>query len=293
MKPMLAADIEGMTMMLKYPLLASPKLDGIRAITTDSGLLTRSLKLVRNEFIQRELRMLPPGLDGELIVGSPTAPDAFLAATSGVMRVGGEPDFQFHVFDYFGEPRMAYVRRLQTALSMWATAKLRRVAMVEQRPCENEVQLLEYEAQLLARGYEGAMVRSAEGIYKHGRATVKEGYLTKVKRFSDAEATVTGYKELQHNNNVATTNKLGLTERSTHKAGQVGAGMLGALECMTPEGVTFDLGTGFTEAQRVELWKARKQLVGKLAKYKFFPTGSKERPRFPVWKGFRDTEDLS
>ena len=48
----------------------------------------------------------------------------------------------------------------------------------------------------------------------------------------------------------------------------------------------------WTKELRVELWKDRANLVGKFIKYKFFPSGSKDRPRFPVWLGFRDKIDM-
>jgi hypothetical protein len=58
-------------------------------------------------------------------------------------------------------------------------------------------------------------------------------------------------------------------------------------------GVAFRIGTGFTDAQRAELWAMHNagKLVGKIGTYKFFAGGSKDKPRFPVWKSFR--EDLS
>ena len=59
-------------------------------------------------------------------------------------------------------------------------------------------------------------------------------------------------------------------------------------------GVEFECGTGqgLTKELRVELWKDRANLVGKFIKYKFVPSGSKDRPRFPVWLGFRDKIDM-
>jgi DNA ligase-1 len=57
--------------------------------------------------------------------------------------------------------------------------------------------------------------------------------------------------------------------------------------------VEFEIGTGFTEQQRVELWLDRMNLRGKLVKYKSQPVGVKDKPRFPVFLGWRDRRDLS
>ena len=100
MKPMLAyqklPDLEALT----YPLIASPKLDGIRCLIVDGVAVSRSLKPIRNKYVQSILGSHEfNGLDGELVVGSPTDPDVYLKTNSGVMSVEGEPDFTYLVFD--------------------------------------------------------------------------------------------------------------------------------------------------------------------------------------------------
>jgi DNA ligase-1 len=57
-------------------------------------------------------------------------------------------------------------------------------------------------------------------------------------------------------------------------------------------GVEFDIGTGFTESQRQLLWAQGDNLMGKIVKYKSQPTGVKDKPRFPVFLGFRDKVDM-
>lgn len=70
MKPMLSATLED-PLRLTWPVLGSPKLDGLRCIIKDGMALSRNLKPFRNKFVQEQLSTLPNGLDGELIVGSP------------------------------------------------------------------------------------------------------------------------------------------------------------------------------------------------------------------------------
>src|SRR5690606_13727087 len=113
----------------------------------------------------------------------------------------------------------------------------------------------------------------------------------KVKRFLDDEARVIGFKELLSNQNEAVVNELGLLERSTHKEGKVPMGVLGALE-VEWNGVTFELGSGFKAHERQLLWEQREALVGRLVKFKYFPVGIKEAPRFPTFLGFRSDLDL-
>ena len=149
------------------------------------------------------------------------------------------------------------------------------------------------EERYLADGYEGVMLRSLQGIYKFGRATKKEGALLKLKRFADSEATILGLIEQMHNTNESTINALGLKERSSHKANLVGKDTLGALSVRdVTTGVEFEIGTGFDDAERAKIWAHKDAYIGKLVKYKYFPSGSKDKPRFPVYQGIRDPRDM-
>ena len=85
MKPMLAvkADIDK----LKFPVYIQKKLDGIRCIVKDGVVLSRTLKPIRNEYVQSLFSHLE-GADGELVVGSATDEKAFQTTSSGVMSKG-------------------------------------------------------------------------------------------------------------------------------------------------------------------------------------------------------------
>jgi ATP-dependent DNA ligase len=136
-------------------------------------------------------------------------------------------------------------------------------------------------------GFEGIMLRSPNGLYKHGRSPMREQGLMKVKRFHDAEAFVVGVVEKEINLNPATTNALGLTQRSSSKANKKAAGTLGALVCELRSGakpVRFEVGTGFDEATRARIWAARSDWIGSRIKFKYqsLPAdGRAEVPRFP------------
>ena len=118
--------------------------------------------------------------------------------------------------------------------------------------------------------------------------------MVKIKRHVDAEAIVIGAEELMHNANEPTTNALGYTERTSHLANQVGMGTLGSLrvQLLSDPDVEFSVGTGMTAEDRTWMWNNREQMVGKIIKYKSFPVGVKDKPRHPVFLGFRDLEDL-
>ena len=275
---------------LVYPVLASVKLDGVRALVIDGVLMSRNLKPIPNRLVQQLFKDLPPGLDGELICGAPTEPDAYRKTMSAVMGDGNSiRDLTYWIFDNFRVPG-GFQKRFKTLGAEYPS-----VSVVPHVLCKNAADLIEYEAAAVDAGHEGVMVRSLDGPYKHGRSTAREGYLLKVKRFEDANAVVIGVEELMHNGNQATTNALGHTERSTHQANLVGLNSLGALIVRGAEapyiGVEFNIGTGFKMDERVKLWSKRAKLIGQTVKFKYFPTGSKDRPRFPVFLGWRHPID--
>lgn len=297
MKPMLAGKLEDRTEPLEFPVLASPKIDGIRCLVVAGMAMTRSMKPVPNLHIQAEIgNKILDGLDGELVVGNAFGPDVMTRTSSGVMSIDKHPEYTFCVFDDFSSD-LSFFHRLEQAnrrVAVLAEANELPVRCVPHEWIHRQEDLAEFEQRCLAAGYEGIMIRDPAAKYKQGRATAKKGELLKVKRFVDSEAIVTGFEEEMHNGNEATVNELGRTERSTAQAGLTGKGRLGVLLGQdVATGKPVRCGSGFTAKERQELWDLKHLLPGMLFTYKFFPTaGFDESPRHPVWKGLRDRRDM-
>ena len=294
-KPMLAGKCTDVSK-LKYPVLASLKLDGVRCIMVSGKLMSRTLKPIPNHLVQEVFKDVPDGSDGELIIGDPTAFNAYRKTVSAVMGDGNDiSGLRFYVFDNFkyDAPFVSRHNHLMTTICELNTQGLE---VLSHRLCIDEQELNDFEAKAVDAGHEGVMVRSLGGPYKQGRSTEKEGYLLKIKRFEDAEAEVTGFEERMHNGNSATTNALGRTERSSHKENLIGRGDLGALTVkglQAPyKGVEFNIGSGFDDEERMRIWQNKSEYVGKIVKFRYFPLGSKDRPRFPTFEGIRDERDM-
>jgi DNA ligase-1 len=285
-RPMLAGtpkDLGAIT----WPKIATPKYDGIRAITYQGQIVSRRLKPIPNRFIRETLQGLPDGLDGELMIEG-----TFSDVTSGIMSKDGEPPFVYHVFDWLGEDLTEpYINRIDR-LEQWCAAEGNPfVRYVPAELLESREDLDAFESQCLLGGFEGVMVRDPWGPYKFGRSTEKEGYLLKVKRWTTEEAIVVGFEELQHNDNPAEMNELGLTKRPTAKAGKRPGGTLGTL-VVEARRIRFEIGSGFTEAQRQEIWDHQDKYLHELVTFKHQAHGAKDKPRFPGFVGFRHVDDL-
>lgn len=288
-KPLLATDYDPAK--LRYPNWASPKLDGVRGVVRDGVVYSRSNKPIPNKHVQAKFKHLEH-FDGELIVGDPCSPTVYSDTVSIVMSHDKPADnVRFMAFDHVKNLTASYEARRNLLIK--DSVKHKHGDVHVQCEITTHDELVEYEADCLTMGYEGLILRDPASYYKQGRSTVNEGILLKVKQFRDAEAEVVGFEERMRNENEVTISELGRTKRSSHAAGKVGRGDLGALVCRTSEGVEFNIGTGFTDVQRADLWALRNDdLVGRIVKFKFFPVGVKEAPRHPVFLGWRDRIDM-
>lgn len=286
-KPLLAAPVDWDK--LTYDdLLLSSKLDGIRAVVINGVVLSRSLKPIPNRHVQSLFSHLEH-YDGELICGSPSAPDVYRKTNSAVMSVEGTPDVTFYAFDHIQDVDADYLTRYERL------EESDNVVVLEQIGVSDLMTVKGLEEMYINQGFEGVMLRKSRGPmskYKYGRATAKSCTLLKVKRFQDSEARITGFEELHSNQNEATTDALGHTVRSNHQANMRPMGTLGALVCVTVEGVEFKIGSGFDAATRQTLWNSRFDLLDAWVKYKHFPVGVLDAPRFPIFLGIRDAVDL-
>lgn len=272
---------------LTFPLLASLKLDGIRAMVYGGKVWSRKLLQIPSTEVQTLFgHSKYDGFDGELVVGPNNAKNVFQATTSVVMSDNKPGDVTFFVFDHFLGKNDPFVERIQRLTDLG-----HRVEWLEQKVVRNHDELDEIELKALDAGYEGLVLRDPYGPYKYGRSTLREGWMLKLKRFADAEGRAVGFVELFHNANEAQTNELGLTKRSTHQANKIPMDTLGAVQ-VDFHGEIVHVGTGFTELQRREIWQNQSIYLNKLLKFKYFPVGIKHLPRHPVFLGWRDARDL-
>jgi DNA ligase-1 len=288
MKPFTIRDVEKD---LRYPVLCTPKVDGIRCVTYPGGTpMSYKLKNIPNLHIRKVLEAYGvEGMDGELhIVGAKT----FGESSGPIMRESGTPDFVYYVFDVYNNPDY-YMNRVKS---------LDRLPK-PQPPCIKILKpVLVYDAEGFMKywnkcvndGFEGVITRH-NAPYKHGRGTKTFQDMGKYKNFQDDEAEIIGFEEMNTNTNPKKTNAHGRTERSSAKAGKVPNGHMGKWLCRDLKtGVEFDCGTmlGVTMKKRKEFWDNRQIYVGYIIKYKHQPSGPTAKPRFPTFLGFRHKDDM-
>lgn len=302
-KFMLASDFDENK--VKYPCFVQPKIDGVRAGNLDGKLTGRSLKPHRNKFTTAKFSGLPYlGFDGELSVHNLLHPNLCSLTTSATSRIEGEPHIMWNVFDLI-LPRtinLPYSERfaeLSKQVDQVNQFNDSRVSLIDCWTVDSEEELLDADQYFTSRGYEGTIIRDPNGMYKQGRSTVKEGGLLRIKRFISEEALVIGINEGEHNANEAQINERGLTFRTSHQENKIPNGQVGSLACtILKDSALFKKGDSITVSKGEMTTEEAKdffnnpcKIVGQVIKFKHFPKGVKDKPRFPTFQCIRSAED--
>ncbi len=282
-QPMLANNtIPDLYTEVKYPCYIQPKFDGIRCIGINGVAYSRKMKPIPNKHIQQWFSANNVhGLDGELMVVGD-----FNNVQSAVMSEDGTPDFYYMVYDYWDSDK-DYIERLKLLRNNLLYNDYGAVVFAATTLVVGDAEeAIKLTANFVNEGMEGAMLRSFNGKYKQGRSTMKEGYLLKVKTFLDDEAVIVGFEEKMTNTNTKETDERGYSKRSSKKEGLFPANTLGSLQ-VDWNGVVFNIGSGFNDEQRKEIWDNQEKYLGKFVTFKYQELSSYGVPRFPVFKWVR------
>ena len=270
--------------------LITRKLDGVRCLTivkngeikfySRLGHEYTSLGILRNALATS----LPYGwegvLDGELCVIDVDGREDFKRAVSEVKRKDEQMQRpHYKVFDcltldeFYGKKESAnYSIRLEKAwklLSLQITPFLSVLNAVKY----SEGNFIKAQAIVAQKGYEGLILRS-DTPYRSGRTSD----LLKVKKFVDDEFVIEDFK-------------------GTTKLMKGLSGTMEPVECLGAvvirhKGSHVDVGSGFSDAQRIDIWNNQHKYIGKTITVKYFEesTDAYGSPslRFPIFKGFRD-----
>ncbi|HUS27861.1 MAG TPA: DNA ligase [Kofleriaceae bacterium] len=231
----------------------SEKLDGIRAYWDGEGFISR----LGNKFYAPDwfIADLPADtLDGELWVGR-----KMFQKTTSIVRSGAQSDdwkqVTYVVFDA-PNAKGGFEQRLAHAQKVLKKAAAPHARFLDHITCEGVDHLREELQRVEALGGEGLMLRQPKSPYVAGRSTT----LLKVKTFHDAEARVIGH--------APGTGK--------HK------GRLGALIVELSDGTKFNVGTGFSDAERED-----PPAVGAVITFRYQELSNDGVPRFPSYVGER------
>lgn len=285
------ADGEGQTPMLAYngkwtmadirwPVAVTPKFDGIRCLIKNGIAWTRSGKRIQNKEACRMLRECNglEGSDGELMLtGNKTFHETQSYLMSRDTKLEDGVTLMYLIFDNFLQPQLGYIDRIN-----------RYFHLVQCSSAPNELVLSKVSPILVANEtefnklakentkQEGLIVRSMDGPYKHGRSTLKEGYMLKYFLTKQVECIIRRVNPMMENRNPDTKEKHNLTAIQ----------LVGSFTVTCEEFGSFSVGSGLTLKQQRHYWKEKP--YGKTIIVEYKPYGTKDKPRQPIIKEIRE-----
>ncbi|MCJ8318980.1 MAG: DNA ligase [Colwellia sp.] len=238
----------------------SEKLDGVRGRWTGSSLITRQGHIINlpKNFTKNWPKV---ALDGEVWLGRNQ-----FEQISGIVRrktVNSDDwkNIRFMIFD-LPNHQGNFSQRLITMNSLVTKAQSPNLQVIAQIKLSNLQELSAYLDKIVQLKGEGLMLHHQEAFYTTGRSN----QLLKLKKYSDSEATVIAHLEGRGENK----------------------GKMGAILVTTTKGVTFKIGTGFSDKQRMT-----PPPIGCIITFKHFGNTQNGVPRFASFMRIRHLGEQS
>jgi len=295
-RPMLLPNEQPDLNKIVYPLLASFKLDGIRAVFMDGELYSRSLKVLPNSNLHTKFAHLKEYskknnviLDGELYCQSIPFNEL-----SGIIRSDDQTlpyDLEFWCFDYLTVQGKHFADRVKDYEWLRLEA-LHPVAQVS-LSCASDVSRAFDHA--IANGFEGLVLKSPSSFYKFGRATLASNTAFKVKPFVTYDAKIVGITQATEarEGSEKKINELGRSVTSKKIADRVlinkAAGFI-----VVYKGKELEVGLAkHDNAQKEHIWSNPQEYIGRMIEYKCLEVGMNEGglPRHANFVRYRDDKD--
>ena len=276
----------------QFPILGTPKIDGVRGYTKEGIVFSKSNKPIPNRHIQQAIpRILSDGYDFEM-----QATD-FNTTTSVVMSEDAPiTGLSVHCFDYVDpvKPITTYMGRLS---SLHAAAKHFPPGFYALLPVviHSPDQLTSFFQTTVAAGHEGIVLRRPDGTYKFGKSTQLEQLMLRLTANATSEAIIIGFNEQMTNNNPSFTSETGRSKKSKVISGLAGSGRLGSFTVRDLHtGVLFDLtaSNGLSQEDCRRIWDNRDTFANLYVRYSYKSYGTIDKPRQPKFEGFRHPIDM-
>jgi len=298
-KPFLAPNETIDITTLKFPLLVSYKLDGIRCIFKDGQMFSRALKQFPNIKLRERFSHLAKLskekntiLDGELLAKSLTFNEL-----SGITRQLDKDlpdDLFFYCFDAIHNEDFKMSFKTRTTFLEASGISYKYMKILPQVNVDTSIGINLLYIKALDWGCDGLILRDPEGRYKFGRGTVKEGLIFKMKPFKTFDSKIIDIIQATEVREGAEKkiNELGRSVTSKKKDDRILIEKAAAFVVIY-KGKELKVTIAMTDEEKEEVWKNKNKYIGRLIEYKGMKVGIKEGglPRHPIFLRFRMDKD--
>ena len=287
---------------IKYPMYASTKFDGYRAVLMNDGFSSRSGKRHANWFLPTFFKELLKyrEVQGVVLDGELWSPTLNFNALQSVLSSQSKPlpdDLGYYVFDVLYETEWGarwsseFTKRYMLYMTLFQWGNPLHVVPVKQLLVNSALEAEKIFRAAVEHGSEGIMLKSPSSQYKYGRATLNEGTFFKFKKFETTDAVIIDFERGKQMKvsvamGVRTKDSMGHLERSHKKDDYEENDLIGSVwvrivkDQHYPVGTTCKVGLAkeFGETE-VWLWKDRDKYIGRHVEIRFQKHGSWKKPR--------------
>lgn len=261
----------------RWPVAVETKLDGFRLLvliepgiygaTPTVSFLSRSGKAFTSlDHLRPALEQFGKQMVGRIVLDGEVTSGSFKETSSSVRRKSVQAtDAVFTVFDSFfmGGENTQYSQRYSRTVSWVLMMNHPQIIHSRMTTAENADDVMDLYQQARLAGHEGIIVKDLLAPYEYKRSY----FWMKIKGYESADLKVVAVEE----------------GTGKHK------GRMGAIHCSLGkgEGRCVAVGTGFTDAQRTDIWANQDGVVGRIAEVGYHektPDGSLRHPRFIRWR---------
>jgi DNA ligase-1 len=209
--PMLATNYKDAHSKIKFDAFCQPKIDGLRAVLQNGSLYSRlKNKFLNLDHILDELKECPFNLDGELyssidpkkVQGNRSkGQDTFISfqELNGLVKkktltkndTTNVKHIIYIVYDAV-IPKKTFQERYSILKEYFSKNKFKYIKLLETEIVKNPEDIIKYQKKYILQGYEGIIIRNADGLYKQKN---RSNDLQKFKNFQDDEFKIIGITE--------------------------------------------------------------------------------------------------
>ncbi len=265
--PMLAHNYLEHKHKIRFPVATQPKLNGVRMIWHDGTVYSRSGKplMIPNQLSKQLQELKHLSLDGELYLHGHHL-DHIRGNAKRLVSLVQDLDLQFHVYDIFvdNEIYTPFKERMEMLREIPESSHIKLVPTVL---AKNDPDIRYLMQEHLNKGYEGVIIRDLDAAYQQKRTNV----LLKLKPWFHTLAVVIGF-----------------VEGKGKYQGMLGALRIrhGPIRPTKTRSWVCNVGGGFTDLQRKEIWENRHKYDGRKICLKYLELTSLGNPHSPIFKGF-------